>query len=76
MNFNNPTLKKVTSNPSNAMLAEAVNRLVDEMRRTKLQEGENIRLTRTPVGTIINAKSVQVTMPVETPEQTGDLRFS
>lgn len=57
------------------MLAEAVNRLVDEMKKMRVQEGENIRLQRTPVGTIINAKSSQVAAPIQT-EQTGDLRFS
>ena len=69
------SLRKVTGNPSNADLAEAVNRLVDEVRRVTPRQGINIRLDRTPIGTIINTDEQVVQKPA--PEAaSGDLRFS
>lgn len=70
------TLRKVTGNPSNSDLAEAVNRLVDEVRRVTPRQGSNIRLERTPIGTMINVDNQVSERRVEPAEQNNDLRFS
>lgn len=68
------TLKKVSGNPSNGDLGDAVNRLVDEVKRISPKNGINIRLERTPFGTIINAEVEALQASPE--ESSGDLRFS